>query len=543
MTLKVVCGQLAQKPQALDVLLLFEKLPTVLEPLCMLLDNWRYEEDQGEYQPVYEEYGAVLLLVLALAYRYQLAPTDVGSQLPDGAVTTILARAHVAREVSELTEKEKEHLNGWIQGLFDSDTGGLGDELMSSCPPKDFYLLIATLFYNTVAAYTHGHLSDESLKSGVECKFLLLHSCFGCVHADMSLVDLVDTFLLPSLVPAILFLSEYLWVDSKEQKSVLKVLQLILLPKSISGEASTMLTAVKNLVAKPLEHALKTCQKREPSCQDIEPLLRALTDSLRLSRRTSGAEHNELEQWCAAQGSGLASTIKRAVRALVSWSMNPATNMMPTMYSHRQIMAGVRILGAKRVLYLMLECVQQSSEAGSANIVYDVVTALVCAPDVTTQAANHEAGGNVSSGAQRLLTLREVLRMEAEECKKIQKEDANMAEMLVRLHRRVEAQMVVPPQAVLPVPDMTLGMDGDTAIAAAAAAAGANMAADAMGVDGMALGMGLGAGDLGLGGPSNDGGMDLTGDGSDLFGGLDDADMGVGEMSAGDLEMFENWPM
>jgi mediator of RNA polymerase II transcription subunit 5 len=170
MTLKLVCSQLAQKPQALDVLLLFEKLPTVLEPLCILLDNWRYEEDQGEYQPVYEEYGAVLLLVLAFAYRYQLVPTDVGSQLPDGAVATILARAHVAREVQELTEKEKEHLNGWIQGLFDSDTGGLGDELMSSCPPKDFYLLIATLFYNTVAAYTHGHLSDESLKSGIECK-------------------------------------------------------------------------------------------------------------------------------------------------------------------------------------------------------------------------------------------------------------------------------------------------------------------------------------------------------------------------------------
>jgi mediator of RNA polymerase II transcription subunit 5 len=339
-----------------------------------------------------------------------------------------------------------------------------------------------------------------------------------------------------------LFLSEYLWVDSKEQKSVLKVLQLILLPKSISGEASTMLSSVKNLVAKPLEHALRTCQKRDPSNQDIEPLLRALTDSLRLSRRTSGAEHNELEQWCAAQGSGLASTIKQAVRALVSWSMNPATNMMPTAYSHRQIMAGVRMLGAKRVLYLILECVQQMSENGSANIVYDVATALVCAPDVTTQAATLEANGNVASGVQRLLTLREVLKMEAEDCKKIQKEDANMAEMIVRLHRRVEAQMVVPPQAVLPGADIPIDLDGEAAMAAAAAAAGAGMAGDAMGVDGMGLGMGLGGADLNLGGPSN-GGMDVTGDGSDLFGGLDDADMGVGEMSAGDLEMFDNWGM
>jgi mediator of RNA polymerase II transcription subunit 5 len=172
MSLKILCSQLAQKPQSLDILLLFEKLPTILEPICQLLDSWRYEEDQGEYQPVYEEFGAILLLVLAFAYRYSLTPADIGIISSDSNVAKIIGRAHISRELDELSEQENGHLGGWIHGLFDSDAGGLGDDLMSSCPPADFYLLIATLFQNIVIAYTQGFLTDDALRSGVECKFL-----------------------------------------------------------------------------------------------------------------------------------------------------------------------------------------------------------------------------------------------------------------------------------------------------------------------------------------------------------------------------------
>lgn len=177
MSLKLLCSQLVQKPQSLDVLLLFEKLPTILEPICQLLDSWRYEEDVGEYQPVYEEFGAILLLVLAFAYRYSLSPADLGIISPDSNVAKIIGRAHISRELDELSDQENGHLGGWIHGLF-SDAGGLGDDLMSSCPPADFYLLIASLFQNIVIAYTQGLLTDDALRSGVECKFLI--SCDTC---------------------------------------------------------------------------------------------------------------------------------------------------------------------------------------------------------------------------------------------------------------------------------------------------------------------------------------------------------------------------
>ncbi|CAM1508468.1 Fc.00g053160.m01.CDS01 [Cosmosporella sp. VM-42] len=508
MSLKLLCSQLAQKPLSLDVLLLFEKLPNILEPLCQLLDNWRYEEDQGEYQPVYEEFGAILLLVLAFAYRYNLTAVEIGIQSPDSCIARVLGRGHIGRQHDELTEQENGHINGWIHGLFDTEAGGLGDDLMSSCPPQDFYLLVAPLFQNIVVAYTHGYLNDETLKSGVEY--------------------LVDTFLLPSLVPAIRFLSNYLWVDQQEQKSIIKILQLILLPSSISGEASTMLSSVKNLIAQPLEHALRMYQRRDPNNQDIEPLLRVLKDSIPLSRRTGGADHTELDAWTITPSSGLGSAIKHTIQGLVQWSMHPGINSMPTSYTHRQMVAGIKILGPRRTLHVILEEVRHQSEAGSASIVYDVATALICAPDIYKEPSPVlmlEASGNMPPPMQRLQTLREILKAEAEDCKKTQKKDPALAEIVVRLHRRVEAQMVIiPPQPVIqdiPAADMSLTIDANRAALDDAMAA-AGVQGDGMSVGDLGLDMNMTA-DMDIGGSST-GGFDPTAD-SDIFESLDTTDM------------------
>ncbi|RFU80899.1 mediator of rna polymerase ii transcription subunit 5 [Trichoderma arundinaceum] len=517
MSLKILCSQLVQKPQSLDVLLLFEKLPTVLEPICQLLDGWRYEEDQGEYQPVYEEFGAILLLVLAFAYRYSLSPADIGILSADSNVAKIIGRAHISRELDELSEQENGHLSGWIHGLFDSDAGGLGDDLMSSCPPAEFYLLIATLFQNIVIAYTQGLLTDDALRSGVEY--------------------LVDTFLLPSLIPAIRFLSDYLWVEQKEQKSVIKILQLILLPTSISGEASTMLTSVKGIVAKPLEHSLRAYQRQDPKNQDIEPLLRTLKDSLPLSRRTGAAEHQELETWATSSSSGLSGSVKHLIQALVQWCMHPEMAAMATPYTHRQVIATLKIVGASRLLRVIVEEIRQQVLTGSGSVVYDVATALICAPNVSNElpptSGLLDETGNMPPLLQRPLTLREVLKMEAEDYRKLQKKDAELTEIIVRLYRRVEAQMVLPPPPMLQAADMQLDLAGDAAslgdsMAAAAGVQGdSTMAIDSVGT----LDMGIGgvSSDLGLGASGSTGGLDASAE-ADLFGSLDT-----------DMDVFDGW--
>jgi mediator of RNA polymerase II transcription subunit 5 len=181
MSLKTLCSQLAKKPLALDVMLLFEKPATILHPLCDLLDHWKYEEDQGEYQPVYEEFGSVLLLLLAFVHRYGLSTAEIGVKSPDSFVAKLLYQSSLSRPSDDLSDQEKSHLDGWIRGLFDQEAGGLTDDLISSCPPQDFYLLVPTLFQNIVMAFGAGYLTEEGLKSGVECMCIptLLGLCLG----------------------------------------------------------------------------------------------------------------------------------------------------------------------------------------------------------------------------------------------------------------------------------------------------------------------------------------------------------------------------
>ncbi|KAI0436198.1 mediator of RNA polymerase II transcription subunit 5 [Xylaria telfairii] len=516
MSLKLLCSQLAKKPLSLDVMLLFGKPAAILHPLCEVLDNWRYDEDQGEYQPVYEEFGAILLLVLAFVYRYNLTAIDLGIRSSDSFVAKLLNQGQLSRPLDELTDSEKLHLDGWIQGLFDTETGGLGDELMSSCPPQDFYLLVPTLFHNIMLALDTKYLPEESLKTGVEY--------------------LVDTFLLPSLVVAITYMSNQLWTESRsDQKPVITILQLILLNKKGSDEAQTMLSAVLNIVAKPLEHSLRSYQRQDPKCQEIEPLLNAIKDNIRLSRRTAGAGHNELEAWASTANGGLAASVRQTIQGFVQWSLHPGINMIPTSYTHRQILAAHRILGARRLLLIILDEVKQQTDTSSCSIMYDIATALICAPDATNVPPPAVMTllvdpNNPIVTPQRRMSLREALKSEAEDFKIIQKSDPALAEHIVRLYRRVEAQLMMPePAETMLQGGISLDLD-DNAAAALAAAQGDGLVTS----DGnLNLNLGNAGSDIGLpGGADSGGGLDFGTD-DDIFGNL-----GAGGSGA---DLLEGW--
>ena len=47
MSLKALSGILSRRHQILDVLLLFHSPFSILQPLCQLLNKWRYDADQG----------------------------------------------------------------------------------------------------------------------------------------------------------------------------------------------------------------------------------------------------------------------------------------------------------------------------------------------------------------------------------------------------------------------------------------------------------------------------------------------------------------
>jgi mediator of RNA polymerase II transcription subunit 5 len=490
-------------------MLLFDKPLTILQPICDLLDNWHYDEDQGEYQPVYEEFGSILLLVLSFTHRYNLTPIDLGLRSPSSFISKLLNQGHLSRAMDVLTDQEQSHLDGWIRGLFDNESGGLGDELMSACPPQDFYLLVPTLFHHIVLAYSTNNLTDESLKGGLEY--------------------LVDTFLLPSLIPGITWLSSHLWESRGDANAVLQILSaLITNPTSISNnnEASQMLNAILNIIAKNLEHSLRWLQRAEPQRQDVEPLSKALRGNLGWERR-GASEHTELESWTSTAGGGLVIVIKHTISSLVHWGLNPINNP-PANYTHRQILVGLKMLGAKRLLHTIIEEVKGQTEMGNGSVVIDVATALICAPDAASwDPGNRSSIDMLGEGQiqpwQRRLSLREALKTEADNAPKIHKTDVFHAETVARLFRRVEAQSMVQQPVMLPHDDMD-GLD-----------AGLHGAALDAALDGAMAGGGLGA-DVNLGdgmGGEHDLMSELMGGGDsslsgDLFGGMGNDD-GLGD--------------
>lgn len=167
-TLKGICNSLSRRPQALDVILLFRTSKQVLQPLCALLDNWHWDEEQGENQLVYDEFGSILLLILAFKYRYDLSPSDIGISSNNSFLLKLFDRGTCSQKLSDLSEKQNKDLGSWITALFIAE--GINEETMSSCSPQEFYLLVATLFDQSLGACESGKLDLETVKGGFECK-------------------------------------------------------------------------------------------------------------------------------------------------------------------------------------------------------------------------------------------------------------------------------------------------------------------------------------------------------------------------------------
>ena len=127
----------------------------------------------GEFQPPYEEFASILLLVLAVIHRYQLSDSDIGIA-EDNFVLELLARLSDSIPTSELTQAQSKHLSKWMQGLYATDehgeTNGISDETMSHCPPQDFYLLVPTLFEQSIHGCRANALALNTLKGGLECE-------------------------------------------------------------------------------------------------------------------------------------------------------------------------------------------------------------------------------------------------------------------------------------------------------------------------------------------------------------------------------------
>ena len=405
MTLKAVCNALCRRPTALDVIMLFISPHYLLQPLCSTLDKWQDHEDQGEYQPVYDEFGSILLFVVLVQHRFGMQYDELRVEGSDSFVIRYLKYGSVSRSIDDLSQHENQLLGGWIKGLF--ETEGISDELMSMCKPQEFHLLVATLFEQSLKACQANVLGLETLRGGFEY--------------------LLEPFLLPSLIAGFTWFTNCLWEindDSKNIDTVLPALQTLLKPPSMSHDSSVIHNAVLSVVSKPLSDSLCHVQRQYASRPDITPLLQVLNEHSQERQGTTAL--NELASWSTTLNGGLLAALRQTIQSLILWS-GASTEGSPPSYTHRQLTDTLRILGAQSVLHILID---EATEQATSDVALDITTIMI----LTTSHSMLQ-----STPSKRQLTLRDVLQTEFQSVDDLARTDAPRASTIVRLHRRVEA--------------------------------------------------------------------------------------------------------
>jgi mediator of RNA polymerase II transcription subunit 5 len=125
-----------------------------------------------EFQPVYEEFGYILLLVLTIIYRYDLKADDYGGAF----VPQLFKKVLLANSAISDGPEDRQKTEGWIKELFEEQ--GVSNALMSSCQPQEFYNIVPNIISDTLFAARGNHLSPQNLQSGIQCLSHIF--CHGC---------------------------------------------------------------------------------------------------------------------------------------------------------------------------------------------------------------------------------------------------------------------------------------------------------------------------------------------------------------------------
>jgi mediator of RNA polymerase II transcription subunit 5 len=182
--------------------------------------------------------------------------------------------------------------------------------------------------------------------------------------------------------------------------------------------------------------------------------------------------------------------------------------MTTASYTHRQVLVAVKMLGARNVIRTIIDEVRLQNQIpnGSGVLAFDIATAIICAPGATdglSPADGSVLGTYSHHNVSGRLNLREALRLELEEASKISSSDPARAETIVRLHRRVEAQLGLGHVSNM-ISDLNVAAQNTNGVDDIDLTVGDGSLEDVLGADNDILGGGdlLGVGD--------DGGMDLS---------------------------------
>lgn len=427
MSLKSACNWLVKKVSRIDIIMLYAQPGVLLLPLCTLLNEWIHDQEQTEFTPSYEEFASILLFALTVIYRYDLDGADIGI-LPESFMARLMDEMSVSKPPAELSTEQGSQLGKWIEGLYAVDehgeTSGIGDEVMRQCSPQAFYQLVPTLFEQSILACRSNALSIKTFKGGLEL--------------------LLEPFLLPSLIMGLRWLAEHSWEDHNDAEILLQILDKLLnLPKSSPPETKAMHSAILSMVATPLYESLQELLRRQPEKKKATELSQTLKAHL-YQQRTLSRQKNELDEIFQTDGS-VQQRVQHIIRGLVAWSATPSNPPNPPpRYTYKDFALACQLMDGEALRDAMVQELAQNANISAA---LDVCTALVCAPTPSPLGTQQQAHPACITSP-----LRNSIGLVAADIQSVLGKGATEAEALVRLCRRVEAQIAAAQMAPIAMP-------------------------------------------------------------------------------------------
>lgn len=255
----------------------------------------------------------------------------------------------------------------------------------------------------------------------------------------------METFLLPSLIGGLLWMSRHVqFQPHNNNDAMMRIFHEVILTSPSSGDAHAMHSTILAMVSSRLEKCFCILQRREASREkSMEPLLQAIK-SHQNYERSMHASMKELEQWTNAPHSTHVTAMRHTVQQLSQWASTASIQPNPPSYTHRQVYVHLKHIGANALLPAILNEVKAQTEAGNGAAALDVGVSIICAPTVDSSPIPVEwIGSSIAAPLPRRnrANLREMLKHHYDDAADHVATDPLYAETIVRLHRRVEAQL------------------------------------------------------------------------------------------------------
>lgn len=258
--------------------------------------------------------------------------------------------------------------------------------------------------------------------------------------------DMHETFLLPSLIGGLTWMAAHARSHSKQDFEVLlKLFGKLCRPVQMSADAQLLHAAVMGIVAGQLENCFKALKKRHPNRSDIEPLLQLIKRNVQQTWSTLPSL-TEYDQWIGASSRPIGHALKDSIQKVCQWASMSAMQPSPPNYTHRQLYASLRLLGAVRTLKIIIEETKAQTEAGNGAAALDVAVSLITAPLVDNSVIPiNWLGSSIPATATSRTrnNLRDALQTEFDNVGPRFAADQLAGETVVRLHRRLEALLAV----------------------------------------------------------------------------------------------------